>query len=346
MTLVINGRFLRSEHPIGMHRVARSLVDAARARGLPGELFAPPGVSDPRVDRIVWSPRGRFGDHLWEQAFLPIAARGRPVLSLLNTAPVVLSRAATMVHDLAFQVRPDWYSTGMRAYGAVVVAAARRATVVLTPSHVIAQELVQAGLSSGRVNVVRPAAEAIWRPQPAERVEEVRRRFDLQRPYLLTSGWLNPRKDVATVIEAHRRLVRSTPHELVLVGAWSPTFRSPPPPPDPSIRVLGYVSDEDLPALTSGAAAFLYPSLYEGFGLPVVEALQCGTPVIASDLPVLREASGGAGHFIPCRDLAAWHSAMAAALAGGLSGGRPPQWTWDDAAAQTGQRAGAATVSA
>jgi glycosyltransferase involved in cell wall biosynthesis len=334
MTLIVNGRFLRSEHPTGMHRVARALVDSARARGLPGELFAPPGVADPRVDRIVWSPRGRFGDHAWEQASLPIAAKGRPVLSLLNTAPVALSRAATMVHDLAFRVGPEWYSAGLRLYGAVVMAAARRAAVVLTPSHAIAEELVQAGLRSERVRVVRPAAEEVWRPQPAERVEEVRRRFNLQRPYVLTSGWLNPRKDVQTVIEAHRQLVPAVPHDLVLVGAPSPTFRSPQPPPDSSIRVLGYVTDEDLPALTSGAAAFVYPSLYEGFGLPVVEALQCGTPTIASDLPVLREASGGAAHFVPCRDVAAWRGAMEAGLSGGLPRGQVPRWTWDDAAVQ------------
>jgi glycosyltransferase involved in cell wall biosynthesis len=334
VTLIINGRFLRSRHPTGMHRVARSLFDRARAQGLAGELYAPPGVTDERVDRVVWAPGGRFGDHVWEQASLPVAARGRPVLSLLNTAPVALHRAATMVHDLAFRVGPEWYSAGLRGYGAVVMAAARRAAVVLTPSQAIAQELVQAGLASGKVKVVRPAVEDSWQPQPADRVEEVRRRFELHRPYILTSGWLNPRKDVGTVIEAHRQLVREVPHDLVLVGAPSPTFRSPQPPSDPSIRVLGYASDEDLPALTSGAAAFVYPSLYEGFGLPVVEALQCGTPTIASDLPVLREASGGAAHFVPPRDVLAWRRAMDAGLNGGLSPGQAPQWTWDDAAAQ------------
>lgn len=334
MSLVVNGRFLRSAHPTGMHRVAKSLFDAARARGLPGELWAPPGISDPRVDRIVRSARGRFGDHVWEQVSLPVTAGRRPTLSLLNTAPVAPRRAATMVHDLAFRVGPQWYARGGRGYGAVVMQAARRATVVLTPSQAIADELVEAGLNAARVRVVRPAVDDRWRPQHAERVDQVRGRFDLQRPYCLTAGWLNPRKDAGTVIEAHRRIVGRLPHDLVLVGAASPTFRSMPPPSDPSIRVLGYANDDDMLALMSGSAAFLYPSLYEGFGLPVVEAMSCGTPAIASDLRVLREASGNAAHFAPVGDVDAWASAMGAAVSGELASAPAPSWSWDDAAEQ------------
>src|SRR5207248_4466865 len=88
MTLAINGRFLRAQ-PSGMHRAARALIDAARDAGLQIEVLAPPGVDDPRVDRIVPGPRGRSGDHLWEQVALPLAAGTRPLLSLTNTAPVL-----------------------------------------------------------------------------------------------------------------------------------------------------------------------------------------------------------------------------------------------------------------
>ena len=334
MTIVVNGRFLRSPRPTGMHRVARSVVDAARAGGLDAAVLAPPGIDDPRVDRVVWSPPGRLGDHLWEQVSLPLAAHGRPVLSLLNTAPVVLRRAATMVHDLAFKVGPQWFSAGGRVYGEVVMAAARRAEVVLAPSRVVADELVQAGLDPGRVNVVRPAADGRWRRQREERVAELRRSLDLERPYVLMAGWLDPRKDVATVVQAHLQIAAGFPHDLVLVGAPSPTFPAVPLPPSPSIRVLGYVADDDLVVLMSGAAAFVYPSRYEGFGIPVVEALACGTPTIASDLPVLREASGDAAYFVQCGDVTGWSSAIEAALEGRLVAGAPPQWTWEDAGRQ------------
>jgi glycosyltransferase involved in cell wall biosynthesis len=162
----------------------------------------------------------------------------------------------------------------------------------------------------------------------------VRDKFDLQRSYCLMVGWLNPRKDVSTVVAAHTQLVDDAPHDLVLVGAGSVTFRPVALPQVSSIRVLGYVGDEDLAALMSGAAASVYPSVYEGFGLPVVEALACGAPTIASDLPVLREATADAAHFVARGDVRAWAAAIRAALNGELRTGPAPIWTWDDAAGQ------------
>jgi glycosyltransferase involved in cell wall biosynthesis len=332
--IVINGRFLRSSRPTGMHRVARALVDSALALGLGGEVFAPPGIDDARVARTVWAPPGRFGDHAWEQISLPVAARGRPILSLLNTAPAAPHRAATMVHDVAFRVGSQWHTSGSRVYDAAVMVAARRARVVLTPSEAIAGELAAEGLRRDRIRVVRPAADDRWRPQPAERVSDVRARFGLERPYFLMIGWQHPRKDVRTVIEAHRRLVRTVPHDLALAGTGHASFRNVELPADASIRELGYVADDDLPALMGGAAAFAYPSLYEGFGIPVVEALQCGTPTIASDLPVLHEASGDAATFVAAGDVDGWQAAMSAAVAGELPRGEAPRWTWEDAGRQ------------
>jgi glycosyltransferase involved in cell wall biosynthesis len=333
MTLVINGRFLRSAQPTGMHRVAVELTDAARARGLDAEVLAPPGVSDSRADRRPWAPPGRFGDHAWEQLSLPVAARGRPILSLLNTAPVLPRRAATMVHDLAFNVR-EWHAAGHGAYGAVVLGAARRAAVVLTPSYTVAGELAEAGIDRHRISVVRPAIDLRWRPHTTTAIDAVRAKFGLERPYCLMVGWQNPRKDVATIVDAHARLVRELPHDLVLVGAGSSTYKPVTLPDLASVRELGYVADDDLAALTSGAAAFVYPSVYEGFGLPVVEAIASGAPTIASDIPVLREATGGAAHFVARGDPGAWIEAIRTALRGELANGEIPAWTWDDAAGQ------------
>jgi glycosyltransferase involved in cell wall biosynthesis len=333
VTLVINGRFLRSASPTGMHRVSSALVDGLLARGVDAELLAPPGVDDPRVDRTVWAPRGRLADHLWEQVSLPVAARRRPILSLLNTAPVVTRRAATMVHDLGFRIL-EWHATGHRAYGATVMASARRAAVVVTPSHAMAAELADAGLDARRIHVVRPAVDARWHPRDAVAVEAVRARFGLRRPYCLMVGWHHPRKGAATVVAAHAQLVEEQPHDLVLVGTGSATFAPVQLPDLPSIRVLGYVADEELAALMSGAAACVYPSLYEGFGLPVVEALACGAPTIASDLPVLHEATLDAAHFVAQGDVLGWARAMRAAFAGEIRPGPAPDWSWDDATGQ------------
>jgi glycosyltransferase involved in cell wall biosynthesis len=334
VSLAVNGRFLRTPRPTGMHRAARSLLVAARRRGLDAEVLVPPGIDDPLADRTVWGPPGRFGDHAWEQLTLPAATRGRPLLSLLNTAPVAHRRAAVTVYDLAFAVHPEWFRRSIRVYGAVVMAAARRAEVVLTDSHAVAGELRAAGIAASRVRVVRLAVDDGLAPAGHAQVAAAAQRHGLVRPWLLVVGWSNPRKDVATVVQAHAALVSRVPHDLVLVGADSPTFRRVDLPRLDSVRVLGYVGDAELPALLTGASGFLYPTLYEGFGLPPLEALACGTPAIVSDLPVTREAAGDAAVFVPRGDVGAWMSAMEQALMGRLQPGPPPAWTWDDAAAQ------------
>ena len=332
VTLAVNGRFLRSAQPTGMHRVARSLVGATRQRGVPVEVMVPPGVRDPMADRTVWGPPGRFGDHLWEQALLPRAVRGRPLLSLLNTAPVAPHNAAVMVHDLAFRVGPQWYSRSIRLYGAMVMAAARRARVVLTVSESVASELVQAGIGMQHITVVRNAVADDMRPATAEVLAEVRARHRLERPFLLLVGWSNPRKDAMTVVRAHLRLSDRIEHDLVLTGADSPTFRSVDLPEGQSIRHLGYVSDLDLVALMTAADAFVYPALYEGFGLPPLEAMRCGTPAIVSDLPVLHESTGEQATFVPVGDVEQWERAMESALRGELVATPGPAWSWSDAA--------------
>jgi hypothetical protein len=92
--IVVNGRFLLGP-PTGIHRVGRGLVDGARAAGIPFEVVAPNDTDDPRADRRTWRPPGRFGEHLWEQVVLPGASRGRPIISLANTAPLAAKRFAT-----------------------------------------------------------------------------------------------------------------------------------------------------------------------------------------------------------------------------------------------------------
>lgn len=334
MTLIVNGRFLKNPRPTGMHRVGRALIDAGRAAGLPLRVLAPPGVLDPRVDATPWGPPGRLGAHAWEQGALPIAARRRALLSLLNTTPVALARAAVMVHDLAWRADPHWHARSIRFYGALVEAGARRARVVLTPSRAVADEVRAARLSGGAVTVVRPAVDPAFTAASAADVDAVRRDHGLERPYLLMTGWQHPRKDAATAIAAHLELVGSSPHDLVLVGTGSPTFGAVDLPRRDSVRQLGFVPDERLVALMTGAAGFLYPSLYEGFGLPPLEALACGTPALVSDLPVLRETTGDAAVLVAAGDVRAWRLAMAEALRGGLVAGTPPAWTWADAGAQ------------
>lgn len=329
--MVVNGRFLRAT-PTGLQRVARALVGAVRAAGHPTEVLAPPGVDDPLADRVVWAPRGRLGDHAWEQLCLPLAAGHRVVLSLVNTSPVATSRSVVMVHDLATLVGPQWFRREMRLYGHLTLLGARRALAVVTPSSQVADELEHAGVASDRLHVVPNAVGAEFRATPADQVAAVRRRYRLERPYVVHIGWADPRKNVAMALAAHRAVVADHPHELVLVGTGHRNFAPVTPPEGPTIRRVGYVPDELLPPLLTGAHALLYPTRYEGFGLPPIEALACGTPAIVSDLPAVREAAGPSAIYVDPGDTTGWVEALRAALSGAVAAGAPPTRRWSDMA--------------
>jgi glycosyltransferase involved in cell wall biosynthesis len=319
---VVDGRFLTAR-PTGLHRVARSFVVAARDAGLEAQVWAPSGTTDPLVDRLIRVPGGRVGGRLWEQAVLPAAAHGRRIWSLTNTAPLV-SPGAVVVHDLAASVGPQWFAHSMRAYAATVLHGARHADLVITVSQAVRGELIDRGVRAERVVVVSPTIDERFAPTEQAAVSEVTARLGLQRPYALLVGWPDPRKDAVTATAAHDLVVADTPHDLVLVGEPHPTFAPVRLPQSASVRRVGHVADLDLVALLTGAAVLLYPSRYEGFGLPPLEALACGTPAVASDIPALRESTQGLVRLVPPGDIEAWADALRAGLTGQLSSPSPP----------------------
>ena len=331
--MIVNGRFLRVQ-PTGMHRAARNLLQALQDASFPFEVWAPPGIDDPLVDRTIRGLRpGRGADQLWEQSSLAAAAWSRPLFNPINTAPLLHPRSLVWTHDLGPIVGPEWFR-GSRAYGFGILAALRRARFVFVPSVAVLEEVVARGVPSDRVAVLRSPVDALFQPSRSATVAAVRERYGLGRPYLLHLGWADPRKDVRTAVAAHLRLAATVPHDLVLAGRQHPVFAPVELADAPSIRRLGYLRDGDLAPLMSGAAAFVFPSLYEGFGLPPLEAMACGTPAIVSDIPVHREATGGLATFVARGDVEGWAEAMEAALAGDLPNPPPPPWTAADLAAQ------------
>jgi glycosyltransferase involved in cell wall biosynthesis len=319
---LVDGRFL-SARPTGLHRVARSYVVAARDAGVTIEVWAPSGTTDPLVDREIRVPAGRAGGRMWEQVVLPVAARRRPIWSLTNTAPLA-APGVVVVHDLAATVGPEWFARSMRLYAATVLRSARRASRVITVSEAVRAELVERGVPEHRIVVVAPALDTRFVAASPVEVSAVRSRLGLQRPYAIVVGWADPRKDVQTAVAAHLAVSRDLPHDLVLVGTRHPTFARVDVALSPSIRQLGEVSDGDLVGLVSGADVLLYPSRYEGFGLPPLEALACGTPAVASDIPALRESTSGLVRLEPPGDVDRWAAALRDGLAGRLSCPSPP----------------------
>jgi alpha-1,3-rhamnosyl/mannosyltransferase len=174
------------------------------------------------------------------------------------------------------------------------------------------------------VHVVPEAPDPVFRERPADEVAAVLDRYSLPEDYLLWVGELrrpDPRKRVAALAEA--------PHTLPLVlagepGQWAREL--------PGVHLTGGVSDDELAALYTGARALVFPSDEEGFGLPTVEALACGTPVVASDGAALREVLGDRATFVPGDDLA---ELLATAEQVQRPAPAPPPWTWEDAARAT-----------
>jgi glycosyltransferase involved in cell wall biosynthesis len=208
-------------------------------------------------------------------------------------------RLVVTVHDLAFARFPELFTRRWRwLYRAGLRAAVRRADAILTPSEATAIELRdRTDVDPSRVHVVPLGASPP--PDPPDEPGPILARLGVTMPYLLFVGTLEPRKNVARLVRAYRSVAgRGAPHALVLAGwpGWrDDELRAELARPGPgSVVELGGVDPDDLDALYRAADAFLYPSLAEGFGLPVVEAMVRGVPTITSDLSSLPEVAGDA----------------------------------------------------
>lgn len=284
--------------PRGIGRYVRCLLDALRATAAPGDEVR----EDHRVRRadVFHSP--------WIDG-----------VRLHGACPQVAT-----LHDLVpLKRRSEYLRTGVRfrlRYLAVT-----RAQRVIVPTRAVAADAIEhLRLSPDRVAVVPEAPAPAMHPRTPEEVAAARRRHKLPEDYLVWVGGLqhpDPRKRVAELVAAKREL------PLVLVGSASRWARDL-----PGVTLTGHVDDDELAALLTGARALVCPSDDEGFGLPTVEALACGTPVVACEVPALREVLGDRATFVDVDDL---DGLVAAAEAAQGPAPAPPPWTWEDAARRT-----------
>jgi glycosyltransferase involved in cell wall biosynthesis len=226
------------------------------------------------------------------------------------------------IHDLAFERMPETFTRrGSFQLKLTVRRTAKKAARVATVSEYSRQDLLDIyKLPPEKVVVTYNGVEPSFTPRPSvpNEVEEVRRRFGISRDFLLAVGSLQPRKNLVRLIRAYARLrseLENFRPQLVIVGRklwlaseifdevkrqrWAD-----------DVILTGYVADEDLPALYRAARAFVYPSLFEGFGLPPLEAMACGTPVVTSDISSLPEIAGDAALLIDPNDERALANAL------------------------------------
>ena len=228
------------------------------------------------------------------------------------------------LHDLVPLKRPGEYlRTGVRFK--LRYLAVRQADRVIVPTEAVAGDVTELlGIGRERLAVIGEAVAPALHARPAEEVAAVRARYRLPEDYLLWVGGLehpDPRKRVSDLVAAPREL------PLVLAGPTKPWAEEL-----PGVTLTGHVSDDELAAIYTGAHALVFPSDDEGFGLPAIEALACGTPVAACDVPALREVLDGRATFVEAGDLA---GLVAAAERAGRPAPAPPAWSWEDAARAT-----------
>ncbi len=238
------------------------------------------------------------------------------------------THVVSTVHDLAFRRVPDAYPPKSRRRQELAIArAVKKATRLLAISETTTHDLVElAHADAAKIAVTPLAVHAAEFTVAPNVMEEVLQRYRLSpQRYVLFVGRLETKKNIVTLLRAFSEIKKELgvghPLELVLAGKWGygeqdikNTLAAKGDPSTGSgqsgVRVLGFTPDEDVAALYAGALGFCFPSLYEGFGMPVLEAAAAGTPVLASDIPAHREVMGDAAVFVPPTDVVAWTAAL------------------------------------
>ncbi|HEC23903.1 MAG TPA: glycosyltransferase family 1 protein [Chloroflexi bacterium] len=274
-----------------------------------------------------WGPE--WFARLWHRARLPIPIeRWTGPIALLHAPDFTLpptrpgTRTLLTVHDLSFVRAPETATPQLRAYlNEVVPRSVARADRILADSESTRQDLIELyDVPPDKISVLYSGVSDRFYPIQDEAIlYEVRSRYGIgRRPYIFSVGTVQPRKNYGRLVEALHRLGRLR-LKLVIAGGkgWldDPLYRQIEAlGMEDQVQFLGFVPDEDLPALYSAALVFAFPSLYEGFGLPVLEAMACGVPVITSSVSSLPEVAGNAALLVDPYDVDALTEALARVL--------------------------------
>ena len=272
--IVVNGRFL-ARRVTGNERYGREIL----------RLFQ----GEHRVETT--RTQGALG-HAWEQFILPAKLKRDSVLwSPANSGPLAIQNQALTIHDLSPLEHPEWFTKSYSAwYRLFLPMLAKRVRVIFTPSEYVKQKALKRFGVKNIIVTTNGVDTSVFHPNPKQSP------IEFPKKYILFLGSIQPRKNLEGLMRAWSRINEKFKDTwLVVAGDSGRVFRSVKFFADERIRFLNYVPDEDLPALYANAELFVLPSFDEGFGLPALEAMACGTPVIVSDGGALPETVGDAG---------------------------------------------------
>ncbi|MCP4199629.1 MAG: glycosyltransferase family 4 protein [Proteobacteria bacterium] len=263
--------------------------------------------------------------------------------------PVKSAKTLLTIHDLAFLVRPQYAHPDLQRFlSQVVPDSVARADHILADSEASKQDAMRLfDLPAGRITVIGAGVEPRFRPENHTGLAETRRSYGLDWPFVFSISTLEPRKNFDGLIRAFAQARRqgSFPHHLVIAGGKGWLYEDIFAEVERQnacdfVHFLGYVDDADLPALYNLADLFAFPSHYEGFGIPILEAMACGTAVLCTDTSSLPEIAGDAAYIVPSGDEPALIQGLMfllteedARMAHAAKGpAKAAIWTWDTAA--------------
>lgn len=311
MRIAINARFL-TQQLTGVQRYAREITRGITRLLCPEniKLIAPAGATPEFVGLEVHRSGGSVRGHVWEQIVLPMSVRRNRVDLLFspgNTGPILVKNQVVTVHDVAVFARPKGFNPNfVRWYQFLLPRLTQQVRRVVTVSEFSKGEVVKyLGISLDKIAVIPNGVSERFTPMEQRAILAFKEARSLPECFILGIASRAPNKNFGGLLKAWQYLCERTELKdvwLVVAGGVSRTLQTDPANAGlqnlPRVYDLGYVSDEDLPALYNAADVFVFPSFYEGFGLPPLEAMACGTPVVVSDTASLPEVVGDAGVYV------------------------------------------------
>lgn len=303
-TVFVNARFLTQ--PItGVQRFAIELCEELIKLDFEIKLISPKNVLHTELsDRLKNKPIGKLEGHLWEQVELPkyLNSKGSPLLlNLCNTSPLFYSNSIVTLHDLAFIKHPEWFSFAFKTfYNFLIPKTIKRAKMILTVSNTVKLDIQKYfNQDSNNIHVVYNGLPLIF--QNANNKKTIKS----NRPYFLAIGGKNPRKNLNNVLSA-MQLLNNSNFDLRVVGRAETNFNSVKiDAQEYDFKIIYHtdIDDNQLQELYEGAKALIYPSFYEGFGIPPLEALNSNCPIILSDIDVFKELYKDVANFVNPTDI-------------------------------------------
>ena len=298
---VVNGRYL-TQKATGVHRYAFEICNKLHEMGVDFHVAVPNEIHPDYKFSFKVVKCGSFNTHLWEQISLPryLKSIGSPLLiSFTGCGPLNYSNQIMTIHDVSHERYPEWFSKNYyRFYHYMMPRIGKKAHAVLTVSEFSKKEIVDTlGINAEKIHVVHSNVPFHNKPSKEE-ILSFSRNPEAER-YILAVSSMDPRKNFVRLVEAFDK-IKDKSVKLYIIGMSFKAFNTPDLQKliGENVHLPGYIPDEKLQTMYQNALLSVYPSLYEGFGLPPLESMTYGCPVINSDIPALHEVSQDAALYV------------------------------------------------